>query len=224
MNEDGFVSKLFDELSSDTITTVYGAPGCGKSTLCFQYLCAKVQSGKHVFFVDTEGGFSPERIQQICPSCNLNKISVFSVKSFEEQERVIRGLHKGITNNKNVGLIIVDSLVMLYRLKLGDSPKDINSKLAQQLSLLTEISRTFNIPILVTNQMYTNFETKEKTMVGGSLVRYWSKIIIELEREQGIGTATLKKHKFKKEGQMFTYEIHVQGFVETSKKDFKFFR
>jgi DNA repair protein RadB len=206
-------------LEEETITTFYGPPGVGKTTLCFQYCIDCLKQNKQVIYVDTEGGFSVERLKLIDEHISLKDIIVFSPKSFEEQIKVISRLNKDIKNAKHVGLIIVDSLVMLYRLKLGDAPQKINSELAEQLRLLTELSRTFKIPVLVTNQMYKHFETKESKMVGGSILEYWSKTIVELDKENGDKTLQLKKHKFKPESDKLHFEITNSGLVE---KKFKF--
>lgn len=219
-----FVDEIIGELQEDTITTLFGPPGIGKSTLCFQYAVECIRSGKKVIFVDTEGGFSIERIKQMDSSIDLENIIVFSPKSFEEQQKTILNLNKEIKNSKTIGLLIVDSLVMLYRLKVGDAPQKINAELGEQLRLLTEISRTFHIPTLVTNQMYKNFDTKETKMIGGTLIEYWSKTIIEIEKENDIKKLILRKHKFKKEGDQKTFEITEKGLTETKSRSFGLFK
>lgn len=219
-----FFDELIGELQKDTITTIYGPPGCGKSTICFQYAISCVRLGKKVLYVDTEGGFSAERIKQMMPEIDLSQIIVFSPKDFEEQKKVISNLNKQIKNSSSIGLIVIDSLVMLYRLKLEGAPQKINTELAIQLQLLTEISRSFHIPIIVTNQMYQNFDTKEKKMVGGSLIEYWSKTIIELDKEQDIRFAILKKHKYKKEGEAKKFEIVQNGIIESKARGFNLFK
>ena len=210
-----FDNLLGGQLQEDTITTIYGPPGSGKTTLCFEYCVKVLEQGKKVLFVDTEGGFSVERLKQINPEINLENLMIFSPKTFEEQQKIILNLNKQIKNSSSIGLIIVDSLVMLYRLKLGDSPQKINKDLGEQLRMLTEISRTQKIPILVINQMYTSFDTKQHKMVGGTLIEYWSKTIIELNKDHDeFKKAILRKHKHKKEGEEYFYEINSQGLRE----------
>lgn len=209
-----FVGELLEELQEDTITTIFGPPAAGKTTLCLQY-CAKCSNdGKKVLFIDTEGGFSAQRLKQIDPNINLSNILVISPKTFEEQKKTIFNLNKQIKSSNQIGLIVIDSLVMLYRLKLEDAPQKINSNLAEQLRMLTEISRVFKIPIIVSNQMYTHFDTKQRKMVGGNLIEYWSKTILELNKEGDIRTAKLIKHKFKPESEEIQFQINNEGLVK----------
>jgi len=218
-----FFDEIITSLEKDTITTIYGPPGSGKSTIAFQYCNACIKNNKKVIYIDTEGGFSAERLKQINPEINLENIIVFSPKSFEEQQKIITNLNKEIKNSKTVGLVIIDSLVMLYRLKLGGSPQKINSELGEQLRLLTEISRNFHIPILVINQMYKDFDTQKNKMVGGNLIEYWSKTIVEIDKENDIKQIKLIKHKFKKSGEKKQFEINNNGIKEIKKRNFNLF-
>lgn len=221
----GFFDELIGELQENTITCVYGSPGVGKSTICFEYLVSCLKTGKKVIYVDTEGGFCAERLEQIFPEVSLSDVIVISPKSFEEQQKVVESLNRQVRNAQSIGLVIVDSLVMLYRLKLGDFAKKVNSDLGEQLRLLTEISRSFDIPVLVTNHMYVDFESKEKKMSGGNVIEYWSKTIVELDREDDVRRASLKKHKFRPAGKVVEYEIENCGLVEKKfSRSFGFFK
>ena len=105
---------------------------------------------------------------------------------------------------------------MLYRLELGEaiSANDqkkisiVNRKLANQLRILNEIARKQSIPVIITNQVYAQFDrtseppnaefrTREKrvSMVGGDLLKYWSKCLIEIKSHYGKRSLILKKHR-----------------------------
>lgn len=219
------IDLILPEITKDTITTFYGPPACGKTTLMLQYAIQVLKKNKKVIYVDTEGGFSVERFKQLGGNDELLQSFIrFNPKSFEDQTKTILQLNRQIRNDKQIGLIIIDSLVMLYRLKLGDSPQKINSELGEQLRLLTELSRNFDIPIIATNQMYQDFENKEKKMVGGNVIHYWSKTILELEVEGFEKKAILKKHKFIESGKEVFYVLKNEGLVSQKSKGFGFFK
>lgn len=44
---------------------IAGPPGCGKTNFVILASCSQAKKGKKVIFVDTEGGFSVERVKQI---------------------------------------------------------------------------------------------------------------------------------------------------------------
>lgn len=200
----------------DIITTIYGPGGSGKSNICLIVAVSQAKKGNKVIFVDTEGGFSSERFKQIHGGekneveSALKNILLLTPTSFEEQEKSFETLLKYVREG-DISLIIVDSVAMLYRLELGnaimgqDQKKisDVNRKLARQLRILNEISRKQNIPVIVTNQVYSSFVKTEEdkqierevSMVGGDLLKYWSKCLIELKNFGGRRTAILRKHR-----------------------------
>ncbi|NLT52905.1 MAG: DNA repair protein RadB, partial [Ignavibacteria bacterium] len=84
-------------------------------------------------FVDTEGGFSVERVRQIVGSENyesvLNNIFLLKPTSFEEQKKDFVKL-LGLVKKDDIGLIVVDGMAMLYRLEIGDAH---NSEMMKEL-------------------------------------------------------------------------------------------
>lgn len=212
LRANNFLDEIIGPLQPETITTIYGPPGIGKSNISYIYLIEALKIGKKVVFIDTENGFSVERLKQMKPEIKLENVIVFSPRTFDDQQKTVYKLVNGMKDIKNVGLLIFDSLAMLYRLKLGDDPKGINKAFAEQLRLLMEISRQYRIPVLVINQMYYHFETKEKKFIGGSIVDYWSKVIVEVDYDDDNKRfVKLVKHKFREESGPRVFEIIKEG-------------
>jgi DNA repair protein RadB len=205
---------LFGGYEKDIITTVYGPAGSGKTNLCVLACASQAKKGNKVIFVDTEQGFSIERFKQICGEDYekfLENVLILKPSNFAEQEDAFNKLLKEIKSN-SIALIIVDGMTMLYRLELAEARQEkneekiseINSKLARQLRILSEISRTKNIPIIVSNQVYSEFlseedlkrgKEKEVFMVGGDLLKYWSKCLLEIKNDRGKRRVVLRKHR-----------------------------
>ena len=193
---------LYGGYETDIITTIYGSAGSGKTNFCLLAAVSQAQKGNKVLFIDTEGGFSVERVKQLAGSDAgeiLKHIILLKPTTFAEQKEAFKELLKQITKD-HFGLIIVDGMTMLYRLDFGeargksiDELQDVNSELARQMRTLAEIARKNNLPVIVTNQVYGwNDETR---MVAGDILQYWSKCLIELTSENGKRTAHLRKHR-----------------------------
>jgi len=101
----------------------------------------------------------------------------------------------------------LDSIAVLYRL---EEEKDIK-ELGRQMAKLLRIARKFDVPVLITNQIYTDIETGRSVPIGGDVIRYWAKISIELDKQDSIRTAILKKHKFLPENMRMDYRITERG-------------
>ncbi|MEM4326067.1 MAG: DNA repair and recombination protein RadB [Candidatus Pacearchaeota archaeon] len=204
---------LYGGYETGVITMIVGPPASGKTNFVLLAACSMAKKGKRVIFIDTEGGFSVERVKQIGGEEYekiLSNILVLNLTNFEDQKKVFSTLSSKV-KREDIGMIIVDGISMLYRLELGDIKKDgsesireINKEVAKQMRILSEISRKENLPVLITNQVYYDFlpeenwkrgATREMNIVGGDLFKYWSKTIIELRNDNGKRKAILLKHR-----------------------------
>ncbi len=210
------MDKLLEQgYDRDTITTIYGPAATGKTTMCLLASISMVKEGKKIIFIDTEGGFSVERLQQLTEEHEnvLKNILFLKPTNFKEQ-MVIFGKLKDLIDDK-IGLIIVDTISMLYRIEMGKNKEEIqevNRLLGQQISYLSEIARKKNVPVILTNQVYADFENKENVkMVGGDLLKYGSKCLIELKKYKTKRKAILRKHRSLPENKEVVFEITQTG-------------
>ena len=224
--------KVLDKLLSggfekDIISTIFGPAGTGKSNIAMLISLRVAAQGKKVVFVDTEGGFSTERIEQMAPSDHkalLKNIILLNPTSFEEQKKYFEQLAE-LVDAKKIGLIVVDSIAMLYRLQKGSTEEIAvtNQEMAAQLSILSKIARRKHIAIVATNQVYSDFGNPNSFhMVGGDLLKYWSKCIIKLEKVDGIRKASIYKHRNLPDTASVFFEITQHGLEEAKEPKKKF--
>ncbi len=206
---------LYGGYEKDVVTMIAGPPGSGKTNFCMMAVCSQAKKDSKIIFIDTEGGFSSDRIKQIVGAEEADKVlqNIFLLQpvDFNEQKKIFKTLLEKI-RAEHINLIVVDGIAMLYRLELGDALKQgdsfqiqqVNKEVAKQMRVLAEIARKKNIPVLITNQVYKQFVSQEDwikgvegetNIVGGDLFKYWSKCIIELKKTGNKRKAVLLKHR-----------------------------
>ncbi len=214
------LDKILDGgIEHAAITNVYGEAGSGKSNLALLCTISAIEQGKKVIFIDTEGGFSFDRFNQLTNGRSheyLSKVILLEPKNWEEQCKRIDELEKLVTDD--VGLIVVDSIVTLYRLVLNDENyPQVNRELSNQYAKLSSIAREKNIPVLVTNQVYSISGKLE--LISRTIGKYWAKALIKLEKldRPNHRLATIVKHRSIPEGKSIEFEITRNGFKEVGK-------
>ena len=195
------------------ITTLYGPASSGKTTTCLLAAIAACKQGK-VIFIDTEGGFSTERLKQLMPDYKkiLDKIFIYKALTFAEQKHCIETISAKLP--PHVELIICDTITSLYRVERGGDNAQLNTELGKQLGMLLASARKNNIAVLITNQVYADFQDKTQVrMVGGDIMKYASKCLIELQILHGKQRkALLRKHRSIPDKET-TFEIRQEGLV-----------
>lgn len=202
------MKALMRGLEPKAVTSFYGGPGTGKTNICLLAAIECVNRRGRVIYIDTEGGFSIERLKQIEPDFEkvLERIEIVEPKDFSEQSKVIN-----LLEHKNPDLIIVDSIAALYRLEYADDGSgksdkkkvlEANRKLSKQLSVLSNVARGKNIPVVITTHTFKNWDTQKNEVIGGDSVKYWSKAIVFFERTSKTSErkATMVKHRYLPEG------------------------
>ncbi len=190
---------------TDIVTVIYGGSGSGKTNFCLCATVSQAKKDKKIIFIDTEGGFSVERVKQIAGEDSqkvLENIMLLKPTNFGEQKKAYETLLKNLREDSNdsIGLIVIDGMTILYRLDFASAREQgekemqkINSDLVLQIKTLAEIARKKEIPVIVTNQVY-QWDSENK-MVGGDILKYWGKAHIELENDKGRRIAYLRKHR-----------------------------
>ena len=222
------LDALMVGLEKKAVTNFYGGPGTGKTNICLIAALEVIRNGGTVIYVDSEGGFSLERLRQMEGNADtlLDRIKLIEPKTFEEQGKAIRGLEKA-----EADMIIVDSMVALYRIEYSDKysvPKgtkasmnqvmEANRELAKQLSVLSNIARDRDIPVLITAHVFSNWETGEDEVIGGESIKYWSKAMVNLERTSKMSErkAIIKKHRHIPEGGEVKFVLINEGIKPSS--------
>ena len=204
-----------------TITQIFGPPSSGKSNITLSLAVNVARNNKKVIYIDTEGGISIDRIKQISGddfSKVANNIIVFEPTNFLEQNDNLRSIDVWLRkNHDDVELLVLDSAVALYRVDDMKSVK-LNKELGKQMGILSKIARVYDIAVVLTNQIYSAIDEEGNTdikAVGGTILQYWSKVIIQLERGDEINQriATLVRHRSIPEGRKAIFSITSDGIV-----------
>ncbi len=187
----------------------FGSFRSGKSQLCHQ-LCVTVQLpkelggiGKKAIYIDTEGTFSPTRIIQMATRLKnetgwdkplddiLGDIMYARAKNSDMQQGIALKLLEILGNQKNdFGLVIVDSVTAHFRAEYSGrgTLADRQQTLNHHLSILHRIADTYNLSIVVTNQVQANpaqFFGDPTTAVGGNIMAHWATTRCYIRKSKG---------------------------------------
>jgi DNA repair protein RadB len=198
-------------LERRAITQVYGEPGCGKSTFVLIAAAERLRAGGTVIYLDTEG-FSPERFRQVAGERAgelARNLILFEPLDFEQQGLMIAESER-ILQKGGVALIVLDSATALYRTELTVG-REAQRRLARQMIYLLGLAKKYNIPVLVTNQVYMDVTRNIATGLGGTTMAHLSKAVVRLEGSSGIRRAVLEKHRSLPAGGEFSFEMTGDG-------------
>ena len=179
INTNSILLKEVLEGRRKEISCVYGAPASGKTTLAKEAAVFQSLNGKKVVYIDSEKSFSVERVIRLAKDGKdvLKNIFVLTPKNLKEQTKFLNRLLKS-----KFDLIILDTIGVYYRMELKKNSKEANKEIHKQFNILSELCSK-GASILITNQIYQNFETKDISVVGGNMFRNWSKCLIKLEKD-----------------------------------------
>jgi len=111
---------------------------------------------------------------------------------------------------RDIGLIVLDSATAYYRVEQAEM-KDALSVLSNQMMKLLGIAKRFNVPVILTNQVFMDVEHNKMTGLGGTALSHISKVIIRVEKYDGFRRAVLYKHRSAPEGRFWNFRIVQRG-------------
>ncbi|HWG92149.1 MAG TPA: DNA repair and recombination protein RadB [Candidatus Thermoplasmatota archaeon] len=202
-------------VESGALTEFFGEAGVGKTNVCLMLARNVARQGRKAIYIDTEG-VSFERLQQIC-GADFNNVKshilFFEPYTLKEQEAIVEKACRLASGSADIGIVILDSATLLYRASLGGG-MDVQNRRAigNQLQALVGVARRKDLPVVITNQVFTNVETDVLEPLGGQTMRHISKAVIRLEKV-GIGRrmASTVKHRSLAEGQQAPFIITSRG-------------
>ena len=203
-------SLLNGGIENSIITKIYGEAGSGKTNLCLQISRECANNGKKVAYIDTEG-VSIQRLMQICSNYSykdiLSKILFFNPSSMKEQESMIK---KSIKIN-NLGLIVVDTINLFYRIYLEEDKEGSMRSYTRQIANLQIASRENNINTVIVEQVFTDKNGIIKPFTNRD-TEHMIKTIIRLEKiDIGIRQAIIIKHRSEPEEKKVNFKITQNG-------------
>ena len=197
-------------IENKTVTEIYGEAGSGKTNLCLQISRESAINGNKVVYIDTEC-VSSLRLKQICTGYDYDKILTqilfFNPDSLDEQEKMINDS----IEIKDIGLIIVDTFNMFYRIMFEEDEKGSSRSLNRQMTNLQLTARKKNISVVLAGQVYTADNNEIKPFAGRG-IEHMVKTIIKLEKiSMGKRQATIMKHRSQPEGKKTIFTIAHKG-------------
>ncbi|MDC0242510.1 AAA family ATPase [Nitrosopumilus sp.] len=206
------LKKIDDFLSggipNGVIVDIFGGNGTGKTQLLLQLSINSIKNGGKVLFLDTTGGFRPERILEIQKKSNsnlnlLNNIIVSRIINTSEQINSIKNFKEN-----NFSLIIIDNITDLfsYEYKNNQSIFKKNSLFMKYMRELSLYAVTHKVPIVITNMIRNSNEQEVENMF--TAIDLFTHIKIHLFKNSSIYNGEISS-PFNKEN--FSYTITSSG-------------
>ena len=197
----GTGSANFDRLlgggyRAGTLTEIFGRSNSGKSQLAMQAALLASRQGSKSLYIDTEGAFRPERLEEIAKSRRWategvleNVVYVRSDSSSEQMETVRRMESRSATSGCR--LVIIDTLTRNFSLELPGRSNTSSRQGALDIHL-SEMARDAYLngrAYVLTNRV--TFGATRDVGIGGRTVEQLVHASVLLERAGGGIRATL---------------------------------
>jgi len=198
-------SKELDNLigggiETQSITEVYGKMASGKSQWCFQTAVTvqlpKEQGGLEgaCLYIDSENSFRPERVMQVAKKLGMDVDAVlkniYVARAYNaEHQMILADKAAEMIAEKNIKLVIVDSLMALFRSEFvgRGTLAERQQKLSKHMRTLQKLAEMSNVAVLVTNQVMSRPDIlfgDPTEPVGGNIVGHASKTRLYLRKSK----------------------------------------
>jgi archaellum biogenesis ATPase FlaH len=168
-----------------SITLIYGKEKSGKSLLISHHL--RLYKGTKILIADKADYLS-----------SIKKVLIKRVKDYSELKEAISYIKK-LSERKNIDILAIDSITDIYRREYANQ-----RGLAECLDLLSKLK----INILITSDMYEDFETKELKIPAKGILFYFSDNIAHIEK---VNSNTLKLKKIYPKSEEVFFKIKDTG-------------
>ena len=163
----GLLDKVFSGgLKNGTITEITGLRGTGKTQLALQFAIEPLINNKKIFFVDTTVEFRPERFLQMLQSRNLSAslLENLNISRVTDTQKQI-GILKNIETN-DFSLLIIDNITDLFAFEYSKKEHNIEKNIifGNYMIDLSKLALSKNIPIIITNQIFSHDDTNYQRM------------------------------------------------------------
>ena len=186
------------------IFSVWGDFGVGKTTFALQTAINAIKNKKKVIYIYTKPNLPSDKIVNLSKGSEeiLNRIIVLKPIDFEDLNNIVFNLEFLIlkdSDNKGdqLKLIIIDSITELYRLELNKDKKEknynLNYQLNQILANLTYLNKTYDIELLIVNELSRITQDNQTIEVqsGGKVMEFWVNYNLKITK-----TKKLNQRKF----------------------------
>jgi DNA repair protein RadB len=205
-------------IPSGSVSLIYGEAETGKTTLAMQLAVNCAKQGYKTLFIDCDGTFSVRRLSQIASEDfeeTAELIILMKPSSFHEQTQVTEKLTEYVT--KSFGLIVIDTVTSLYRLKVAESPErtfELNRELNRQIALLAQIAKTHKIAVLLVSQVRSIFDETHTGVepVATRVLKFWSDTIIAMRPSENPQTvkSILEKTKIATKTEPLIFHLRIE--------------
>lgn len=174
---------------TQSLYEIYGPEGCGKTQLIFAVTAEANKQGIGVMFLDCEGTFDLDRINEICAARDYEfdeeLLGYKLITDPIELTTEIRNMASEIAE-KNIKVIIIDGLVGVMRLNYEGRGElyERQNELETILKYLRNMSIVLNCSVLITNQIVANpdpYGERDKP-IGGHVLGHYVKYIIQIKK------------------------------------------